>query len=134
MAKVKPKFSWDIMSKLFQTFQWHYSLHKPPLLYYFTLPSSVSLRKHLLFSGSSSAETLLWQKQLIHAPFYLKRVASKLTNVQRNSKTYWSLLNRFLSNKEIPLIHHCFMKTNLWLILKKKPNVLMHFLQNNVRS
>ena len=68
----------------------------------------MSLRKHLLFSGSSSAETLLWQKQLIHAPFYLKRVASKLTNVQRNSKTYWSLLNRFLSNKEIPLIPSLF--------------------------
>ena len=32
------------------------------------------------------------------------RVASKLANVQRNSKTYWSLLNRFLNNKKIPLI------------------------------
>ena len=34
---------------------------------------------------------------------YYARIMSKLTNVQRNSKTYWSLLNRFL-NKEIPLI------------------------------
>ena len=31
--------------------------------------------KHLLFSGSSSAETLLWQKQLIPAPFCLKGIS-----------------------------------------------------------
>ena len=35
---------------------------------------------------------------------YYSRMASKLANVQRNSKTYWSLLNRFLNNKKIPLI------------------------------
>ena len=80
----------------------------------------MSLRKHLLFSGSSSAETLLWQKQLIHGPFYLKRVASKLTNVQRNSKTYWSLLNRFLSNKEIPLIPSLFHENKFVIDFKEK--------------
>ena len=31
---------------------------------------------------------------------YYSRMASKLTNVHRNSKTYWSLLNRFLNNKK----------------------------------
>ena len=31
-------------------------------------------------------------------------MASQLTNVQRNSKTYWSLLNRFSNNKKMPLI------------------------------
>ena len=31
---------------------------------------------------------------------YYSRVANKLTNVQRNSKTYWSLLNRFLNNEK----------------------------------
>ena len=31
---------------------------------------------------------------------YYSRMASKLANVQRNSKTYWSLLNRFLNNKK----------------------------------
>ena len=51
---------------------------------------------------------------------YFIRMASKLTNVQKNSKTYRSLLNHFL-------IDHCSMKTNLWLILKKMPNFLMHF-------
>ena len=47
--------------------------------YCFPLPSSVSLwlniQKHLLFSGSSCAETLLWQKQPIPAPFYLKIIS-----------------------------------------------------------
>ena len=40
---------------------------------------------------------------------YYSRMASKLTNLQRNSKTYWSLLNCFLNNKKIllipPLLH-----------------------------
>ena len=35
---------------------------------------------------------------------YYTRMESKLTNVQRNSNTYWYLLNRFLNNKKIPLI------------------------------
>ena len=39
---------------------------------------------------------------------FYSRVASKLTNVQRNSKTYWSLLNRFLNNRKIPLIPPLF--------------------------
>ena len=34
-----------------------------------------NIRKHLLFSRSSSAETLIWQKQLILAPFYLKSIS-----------------------------------------------------------
>ena len=33
------------------------------------------IRKYLLFSGSSSAEAILWQKQLIPAPFYLKSIS-----------------------------------------------------------
>ena len=52
------------------------SLQRP---YCVPLPPSVSLRlniqKHLLFSGSSCAETLLWQKQPIPAPFYLKTIS-----------------------------------------------------------
>ena len=44
---------------------------------------------------------------------YYSRVASKLTNVQRNSKTYWSLLKRLLNDKKYLKFHHCSMKTNL---------------------
>ena len=36
--------------------------------------------------------------------YYLARTASKLTNVQKNSKTCWSILNCFLNNKKHPLI------------------------------
>ena len=39
-----------------------------------------NIRKHLLFSGSSRAETLLWQKQLIPTPFYLKGISLLLTS------------------------------------------------------
>ena len=54
-----------------------------------------------------------------------------MTNVQRNSETYWSLLNRFLNNKKIPLIPPLFHENKFVTDLKKKPNFLMHFLQNN---
>ena len=40
-----------------------------------------SIRKHLLFSGSSCAETLLWQKQLIPASFYIKGISLLLISV-----------------------------------------------------
>ena len=35
-------------------------------------------------------------------------MASKLTNVQRNSKSYWGQLNRFLNNKKVPFIPPLF--------------------------
>ena len=85
MAKVKLKFSEDIMSKPYPTFQWPYSLHKPPqtiLLHTFFLSVSEfvvkNIRKHLLFSRSFCLKTLPWQKQLIPAPFYLKSISSLL--------------------------------------------------------
>ena len=51
---------------------------------------------------------------------YYSRVASKLTNVQRNSKTYWSLLNRFLNNKKIPLIPPLFHEDKFVTDFKEK--------------
>ena len=62
---------------------------------------------------------------------YYSRVASKLTNVQRNSKTYWSLLNRFLNNKKIPLIPPLFHENKFVTDFKEKAELLKHFLQNN---
>ena len=61
------------MGKLCQTFHLPYSLHKTP--YCFTLPLSQcvlqsNFRKHLLFSGSSCAESLFQQKPLFSAPLY----------------------------------------------------------------
>ena len=51
---------------------------------------------------------------------YYSKVASKLTNVQRNSKTYWSLLNRFLNNKKIPLIPPLFHENKFVTDFKEK--------------
>ena len=51
---------------------------------------------------------------------YYSRAASKLTNVQRNYKTYWSLLNRFLINKKIPLIPPLFYENKFMTDFKEK--------------
>ena len=53
-------------------------------------------------------------------------MASKLTNVQRNSKTYWSLL-RFLNNKKIPLIPPLLHKNKFVTDLKEKVELFNSF-------
>ena len=54
-------------------------------------------------------------------------MASKLTNVQRNSKTYWSLLNRFLNNKKIPLIPTLFHENKFVTDFKEKAELFNSF-------
>ena len=56
-------------------------------------------------------------------------MASKLTNVQRNSKTNYSLLNRFLNNNKIPLIPPLFHEDKFVTNFKEK--TLIDFLKNN---
>ena len=67
---------WANFIKILHHFIVFTSLHRPN---YFTLPFPVSLwsniQRHQFFSGSSRAETLLWQKQLIPATFYLKSIS-----------------------------------------------------------
>ena len=63
-----------------------------------------------IYQTSKSNSQLLSKLNLLQEQLYLlinkskqnyySRVASKLTNVQRNSKTCWSLLNCFLNNKK----------------------------------
>ena len=55
------------------------------------------------------------------------RVASKLTNVQGNSKTYESLLNRFLNNKKIPLIPLLFHESKFVTDFKEKAKLFNAF-------
>ena len=54
-------------------------------------------------------------------------MVSKLTNVQINSKTYWSLLNRFLNNKKIPLIPPLFHENKFEIDFKKKAKLFNSF-------
>ena len=42
---------------------------------------------------------------------YYSNLLTKLVKQKSNFKIYWSILKRFLNNKEI-LSHHYFMKTN----------------------
>ena len=58
-------------------------------------------------------------------------MASKLTNVQTYSKTYWSLLNRFLNNKKIPLVQPLFHKNKFVTDFFKKAELFNEFLQNS---
>ena len=58
---------------------------------------------------------------------YYSRIASKLTNVQRNSKTYWSLLNRYLNNKKIPLIPPLFHENKFVTDFKEKAELFNSF-------
>ena len=58
---------------------------------------------------------------------YYSGVASKLTNVQINSRIYWSLLNRFLNNKKIPLIPPLFHKNKFVTDFKEKAGLFNAF-------
>ena len=58
---------------------------------------------------------------------YYSRMASKLTNVQRNSKTYWSLLKRFLNNKKIPQISPLFQENKFVTDFKEKAEFFNEF-------
>ena len=59
---------------------------------------------------------------------YYARIESKLTNVQQNSKTYWSLLNRFL-NKNIRLIPPLFHE-NEFVTVSFSQEYIVQIIQN----
>ena len=48
------------------------------------------------------------------------RIASKLNNTQKNSKSYWSVLKWFLSNKKIPLRTPLFLENRFIIDFKEK--------------
>ena len=58
-------------------------------------------------------------------------MASKLTNVQRNSKTYWSLLNYSLGNKNNSNSNIVLGKEICDIFPRKNRNFYVQFLQNN---
>ena len=48
---------------------------------------------------------------------YYCRMTNELTNVEKSSKAYWSILKSFLNNKKIPLIPPLFYENCLTLSL-----------------
>ena len=48
------------------------------------------------------------------------RIVSKLNNTQKNSKSYWSVLKWFLSNKKIPLRTPLFLENRFIIDFKEK--------------
>ena len=83
-----------------------------------------NIRKHLLFSGSSCAETLLWQKRLIPTPFYLKSISFfvnlwHITLSLNHFIMYAAVGAKKLASQKRKLL--LSMKT-LLLLLTKSPN------------
>ena len=66
---------------------------------YYNNSSDLELKRHLKFLQENLNTSIESSKQR-----YYSRMAYQLYNMQRNSRSYWSLMKIFLSNKEIPLI------------------------------
>ena len=61
----------------------------------------------------------------------LVRLSTKLENTYTAPKTYWSSLNRFVSNKNIPIIRHILVDGKVLSNLAEKPNFSIHILLLN---
>ena len=58
---------------------------------------------------------------------YYSRITYKLTHIQKNTKTYWALLTRFLNNKKIPLIPPPFNGNEYVTDFKEKAELFNSF-------
>ena len=63
---------------------------------------------------------------------HLAKLSSKLNNPDTAPKTYWSIINKFLNNKKIPIIPPVFYEGELISDFGKKLNFLMITLPHNV--
>ena len=63
---------------------------------------------------------------------YYSKLPQKLLNKATNSKAYCSILKPFLNNKRLHAFCLYFMIMNVLLILEKKLNFLIYFLQSNI--
>ena len=61
---------------------------------------------------------------------YYARIANRLNNTQKSSKTYWSLLKIFLNNKKIPLIPPLFHENRFITDFKEKAELFNSFFSN----
>ena len=58
-------------------------------------------------------------------------MTNKLTNAEKSSKAYWSILKSFLNNKKIPLIPALFYENCFMTNFKEKANFLTLSLLTN---
>ena len=58
---------------------------------------------------------------------HLAKLSSKLDNPDTAPKTYWSIINRFLNNKKIPIIPPVLFEGKLISDFKKKAELFNHF-------
>ena len=61
---------------------------------------------------------------------YYARIANRLSNTQKSTKTYWPLLKIFLSNKKIPLIPPLFHENCFITDFKEKAELFNSFFSN----
>ena len=61
---------------------------------------------------------------------YYARIANRLTNTQKSTKTYWSLLKIFLNNKNIPHIPPLFHENRFITDFKEKAELFNSFFSN----
>ena len=64
----------------------------------------------------------------------LAKLSSKLDNPDTTPKTYWSIINRFLNNKKIPIIPPVLFEGKLISDFEKKLNFLINIVRHNKRS
>ena len=62
---------------------------------------------------------------------YYSRLTSKLSDIGKSSKAYWSILKSFLIGKKIHVFHHYLKTMNILQISRKKRNYSIDFLQTS---
>ena len=60
---------------------------------------------------------------------YYSRITYTLTHIQKNTKTYWTLLKRFFNYRKIPLIPPLFLENEYATELKKKAELFYSFFE-----
>ena len=81
--------------------------------------SNLELKRHLKFlqeNSNTSTESY-------------NRIANKLSNTQKNSRNYWSLMKIFLNNKKIPLIPHLYYENRFITYFKEKAELQLFLLE-----
>ena len=87
---------------------------------------NICLRRQLNCLQDISKDSIEASKQK-----YFCGMTNKLTNAEKSSKAYWSILKSFLNNKKIPLIPLLFYENCLITNFKEKAELLTLFLLTN---